>query len=92
MQPISCRRRQFPPEIIRHAVWLYLRFTLSDCDVEELLAQRGLVISFCDTSEPAQWVIVCSCSVGPIRLTSGWHFCQSSCAPRDYPMSIYDDI
>jgi transposase-like protein len=31
-----------PPETIRHAVWLYLRFTLSYRDVEELLAERGL--------------------------------------------------
>jgi hypothetical protein len=42
MQTISYRRLQFPPEIIRHAVWLYLRFTLSYRDVEELLAERGL--------------------------------------------------
>jgi transposase-like protein len=46
MQPISCHRHQFPPEIIRHAVWLYLRFTLSYRDVEELLAERGLDISY----------------------------------------------
>ncbi len=45
MQPISYRRHQFPPEIIRHGVWLYLRFTLSYRDVEELLAERGLDIS-----------------------------------------------
>ena len=38
MQPISYARHQFPPEVIRHAVWLYLRFTLSYRDVEELLA------------------------------------------------------
>ena len=37
MQPISYCWHQFPPEIIRHAVRLYLRFTLSDRDVEELL-------------------------------------------------------
>ena len=42
MQPIFYARHQFPPEIIRHAVWLYLRFTLSYRDVEELLAERGL--------------------------------------------------
>src|SRR5215217_8241688 len=36
----------FRPEIIRHAVWLYLRFTLSYRDVEELLAERGLDISY----------------------------------------------
>jgi transposase-like protein len=35
-------RRQFPPAIIRHAVWLYVRFTLSFRDVEDLLAERGL--------------------------------------------------
>ena len=38
MQPISYARHQFPAEIIQHAVWLYLRFTLSYRDVEELLA------------------------------------------------------
>jgi hypothetical protein len=42
MQPISYARHQFPPEIIRHAIWLYLRFTLSYRDVEECLAERGL--------------------------------------------------
>jgi putative transposase len=46
MQPISYARHQFPPEIIRHAVWLYLRFTLSYRDVEELLAERGLEVSY----------------------------------------------
>jgi putative transposase len=46
MQPISYRRHQFPPEIARHAVWLYLRFTLSYRDVEELLAERGLDVSY----------------------------------------------
>jgi putative transposase len=36
---ISFARHQFPPAIIRHAVWLYLRFTLSYRDVEDLLAE-----------------------------------------------------
>ena len=39
MQPISYARHQFPPAIIQHAVWLYLRFTLSYRDVEDLLAE-----------------------------------------------------
>ena len=39
---ISFARHQFPPDIIRHAVWLYLRFALSFRDVEDLLAERGL--------------------------------------------------
>ena len=42
MQPISYARHRFPPAVIRHAVWLYLRFTLSYREVEELLAERGL--------------------------------------------------
>jgi putative transposase len=46
MQPISYARHRFPPEVIRHAVWLYLRFTLSYRDVEELLAERGLDVSY----------------------------------------------
>ncbi len=45
MQPISYARHRFPPDVIRHAVWLYLRFTLSYRDVEDLLAQRGLMVS-----------------------------------------------
>ena len=43
---VSYARHQFPPDIIRHAVWLYLRFTLSYRDVEELLAERGLEVSY----------------------------------------------
>jgi transposase-like protein len=39
-------RQQFPPAIIRHAVWLYVRFTLSYRDVEDLLVERGLEISY----------------------------------------------
>ncbi len=46
MQPISYARHQFPAEIIRHAVWLYLRFTLSYRDVEELLAERGIAVTY----------------------------------------------
>src|SRR6266487_3354867 len=45
MAPISYRRHRFPPVVIQHAVWLYLRFTLSYRDVEELLAERGLDLS-----------------------------------------------
>ena len=45
MLPISFKRHRFPPDVIRHAVWLYFRFTLSIRDVEELLAQRGVEVS-----------------------------------------------
>ena len=40
------RRHRFPPQIISHAVWLYHRFTLSFRDVEDLLAERGIVVSY----------------------------------------------
>ena len=46
MQPIPYARHRFPPKVIRHAVWLYLRFTLSFRDVEELLAERGIETSY----------------------------------------------
>jgi hypothetical protein len=37
---------RFPPEIIQQAIWLYLRFTLSFRDVEDLLAERGIAVSY----------------------------------------------
>jgi putative transposase len=40
------RGYHFPPQIISHAVWLYARFTLTLRDVEELLAQRGIIVSY----------------------------------------------
>ena len=46
MSFVSYRRHRFPPVVIQHAVWLYLRFTLSYRGVEELLAERGLDISY----------------------------------------------
>src|SRR3954447_24136033 len=46
MTPISYARHRFPPDVICHTVWLYLRFTLSYRDVEELLAERGLDVSY----------------------------------------------
>ncbi|NSZ19548.1 IS6 family transposase [Agrobacterium vitis] len=39
------RRHRFPAEVIAHAVWLYLRFPLSLCMVEDLLAARGIIVS-----------------------------------------------
>ena len=37
---------RFPPDIIAHAVWLYFRFSLSFRDVEDLLAQRGITVTY----------------------------------------------
>ena len=46
VNPISYKRHRFPPDVIRQAVWLYFRFTLSFRDVEEMLAQRGVDVSY----------------------------------------------
>src|SRR6476619_6074255 len=46
MMELSYRRHRFPPVVIQHAVWLYLRFSLSYRDVEDLLAERGLDVSY----------------------------------------------
>src|SRR6202048_4713567 len=43
---LSYRRYRFPPPIIQHAIWLYLRFALSYRNVEERLAERGLEVSY----------------------------------------------
>jgi putative transposase len=73
---ISFARHQFPPAVIRHAVWLYVRFTLSYRDVEDLLAERGLDVSY---ETVRRWVL----KFGPLfarelrrrraRPTSRWH-------------------
>ena len=70
-----CSHR-FPPDVIRHAVWLYLRFTLSFRGVEDLLAERGLDISY---ETIRRWVL----KFGPVfarelrrrmpRPSSIWH-------------------
>ena len=39
-------RHRFPPEIISYAVWLYYRFSMSFRDVEDLLAERGVIVSY----------------------------------------------
>jgi putative transposase len=39
------RRHRFPPDIISYAVWLYYRFNLSHRDIEDLMAERGIIVS-----------------------------------------------
>ena len=76
MQPVSYTGHRFPPVVIQQAVWIYLRFTLSYRDVEELLAERGLDISY---ETVRRWVV----KFGPVyarnlrrlrpRPTRTWH-------------------
>ncbi|WP_404413570.1 IS6 family transposase [Brevundimonas vesicularis] len=46
MKPLSFKRHRFPAAVIRQAVWLYFRFNLSLRDVEELMAARGINVSY----------------------------------------------
>ena len=46
MKKLSDKGYRFPPEIIQQAIWLYVRFTLSFRDVEDLLAERGIMVSY----------------------------------------------
>lgn len=46
MKALSFKRHRYPAEVIRHAVWQYFRFSLSLRDVEGLLAQRGVEVSY----------------------------------------------
>ncbi|TDQ14580.1 putative transposase [Phyllobacterium brassicacearum] len=46
MPVVRYKRHRFPPQIIAHAVWLYFRFPLSLQLVEEMLPERGIVVSY----------------------------------------------
>ena len=46
LPPVSYKRHRFPPQIIAHAVWLYFRFPLSLRLVEEMLLERGIIVSY----------------------------------------------
>ena len=46
MKPISYARHRFPADVIRQVVWLYFRFTLSFRDIEDLMAERGIDVSY----------------------------------------------
>ena len=59
MRAISYARHQFPPEVLRPAIWLHLRFALSYRDVEELLTERGLDVSY---ETVRRWVL----TFGPV--------------------------
>jgi putative transposase len=73
---VSFARHEFAPAVIGHADWLYVRFTLSYRDVEDLLAERGLDVSY---ETVRRWVL----KFGPVfarelrhlrpRPTLRWH-------------------
>jgi putative transposase len=46
IKSVSYKRHRFPPAVIAHAVWLYFRFPLSLRLVEEMLLERGIIVSY----------------------------------------------
>jgi hypothetical protein len=82
MQPISYARRQFPAEVIRHAVWMYLRFTLSYRDVEELLAERGIVVTY---ESIRRWVLLGRSGCRSAASGTRFRRDQLECREEDYP-------
>ncbi len=50
---------RYPSQIISHAVWLYFRFTLSFRDIEELLAARGIAVSYETIRQWCQKLLKC---------------------------------
>jgi putative transposase len=92
MQSISYARHRFPPEVIQHAVWLYLRFTLSYRDVEELLTERGI-----ETSHESirRWVLkfgpAIACNLRRLRPrpTGKWHLDEMVVSIRGRRMYLW---
>jgi len=62
------KRHRYPPDFIQYAVWLYHRFNLSQRDIEDLLAERGIIVSY---ESIRLWCI----KFGPkfTRRLSRWH-------------------
>src|SRR4028118_1129225 len=85
MPPISYARHRFPPAILQHATWFYLRFTLSYRDVEDLLAERGLDVSY---ETVRRWVLKFGSAFarrlrpGRARPTGHCHLSASAAAGR----------
>jgi ROS/MUCR transcriptional regulator protein len=77
MTKISYRGYRFPPGIIQHAIWLYVRFTLSFRDIEDLLAERGIVVSH--ETVPKRHLNT-HYGLTPEQYREKWGL------PRDYPM------
>src|SRR4051812_47422599 len=88
----SYQRHRFPALVIQHAVWLYLRFTLSYRDVDELLAERGLDVSY---EAIRHWVV----KFGPVfarrlrqhrpRAGSQWHLDEMVVRTRGERMYLW---
>jgi transposase-like protein len=76
MPPLSFSGYRFPRDIIQRAVWMYLRFTLSFRDVEELPAERGIAVTHASIR---RWVLTFGPAIarrlraGRLKPHSRWH-------------------
>src|SRR5260221_9060766 len=88
--PSPYRGYRFPPEIIAHAVWLYFRFHLSFRDVQDLLAERGIVVSY---ETIRQWCTTFGASFAAglrrrrARAADKWHL-DGSCVEDPWQTSL----
>ena len=57
---ISFKRHGFPPQIVAHAVWLCQRLNLSLRDVEEMLLERGVDVSY---QTVRRWIAKCGAQI-----------------------------
>jgi putative transposase len=76
MNKLNYSGYRFPPEIIQQAIWLYLRFTLSLRDVEDLLAERGVAVFLRDCSslgEPFGPMIAADLRKRRLKPHMTWH-------------------
>lgn len=71
--PISYKRHRYSPQIITHAVWLYVRFNLSLREVEEMLLERGIHVSY---ETVRRWLV----KFGPLITNN---FRRRPCRPGD---------
>src|SRR5882757_2137014 len=85
MDQLSYCRHRFPPAVIQHAIWPYLRFTLSYRDVEDLSAERGLEVSY---ETVRRWVL----KFGPAiarRLRGAAHgHCHGNGVRASHPLGV----
>jgi putative transposase len=76
MRKITYARHRFPPSIFQRAVWLYFRFPLSFRDVEEMLAERGVDVSY---ETIRRWILKFGPAIAAnirsrrVRLSGTWH-------------------
>ncbi len=84
MSSISYKRHRYPPSIIQRTIWLYFRFSLSLRDVEEMLAERGINISY---ETIRRWILKFGPSIAA-ELRSRWCFMPRTLRIEEHPLKM----